>query len=128
LFLFFILPFLFLVMYRYGLVQLFFSVLLGMVGVDMALCFLWASKFTQRMGCLIIASPSFLGRRHGFMAATISHASTSGFPIQFFTRRSARAVPTKRFRFLVINNEACLFVSFLPSPVQYVGVRLSSHA
>jgi hypothetical protein len=53
-------------------------------------------------------------------SASISHASTSGCPIQFFTRRSARAVlSTKRFRFFVINNEACLLVSFLPPPVQY---------
>jgi hypothetical protein len=57
---------------------------------------------------------------HSSSSASISHASTSGCPIQFFTRRSARAVLSiKRFRFFVINNEACLLVSFLPPPVQY---------
>jgi hypothetical protein len=66
---------------------------------------------------------------HSSSSSSISNASMSGCPIQFFTRRSARAVlSTNRFRFFVINNEACLLVSFLPSPVQYVGARLSSHA
>jgi hypothetical protein len=57
---------------------------------------------------------------HSSSSSSISHASTSGCPIQFFTRRSARAVlSTKRFRFFVINNEACRLVSFLPPRVQY---------